>query len=495
MTELLTPVPVTPALPIPAPAPGRRPARVARPNRAIRSVHLVGICGSGMKALAELASDLGWQVTGSDLLPSTPALAWMAARGLRVHQGHRQEFLPGHVDALVYSPAVEPDNPERLAAAALGIPQFSYSGMLGLLMRERIGVCVAGTHGKSTTSAMTATILEHAGLAPSAVVGAELCGRGASGWGGTGKLFVVESCEYRHSFLDLSPKYACILSVEPDHFDCFADFDENKVAFASFAGNVHDGGLLLVNGDSPAALEAAAWTTARVETFSQRPGGDWWGTDSRQTAFGTRFRIFHRGAFFTEVLLAVPGEHNVSNALAASALSHAAGAQPADIREGLAEFQGIRRRFERVGSYRGVTIVDDYAHHPTAVRTTLATARQQFGRRRVWCAFQPHQVSRVRALIDEFAVSFGDADQVLVAPVFAAREAGTGGAAAMSELLAERIAAAGTNARFVPSLDQITATLDDEARPGDVLITMGAGDIDRVHHELTGRLRRDHAAG
>jgi UDP-N-acetylmuramate--alanine ligase len=471
------------------------PVRTERLEGAIRSVHLVGICGSGMKALAELATDLGWHVTGSDLQPSTPALEWMAARGLRVHQGHHQEFLPRHADALVYSPAVGPENPERLAAAEMGVPQYSYSRMLGLLMRERVGVCVAGTHGKSTTTAMTATILTHAGLSPSAIVGAELCGRGASGWGGSGELFVVESCEYRRSFLDLSPRFACITGIEPDHFDCFSDFDENKAAFAAFAGNVDEDGVLLVNGDSAAAVEAAEWTSARVETYSRRPGGDWWGTDVRQTAFGTRFRLFRRGDFFAEILLSVPGEHNISNALAACALSHAAGADPEAVREGLAAFQGIRRRFERVGSYRGVMLIDDYAHHPTAVRTTLEAARQQFGSRRLWCAFQPHQMSRTRVLMDEFAVSFAAADEVLIAPVFAARETGGNESAALAEMLAHRIAATGTSARFVPSLDRIPASLDDEARPGDVLITMGAGDIDRVHHELTGRLRRDHAAG
>jgi UDP-N-acetylmuramate--alanine ligase len=205
--------------------------------------------------------------------------------------------------------------------------------------------------------------------------------------------------------------------------------------------------------------------------------------------------VFHCGDFFAEILLNVPGEHNISNALAACALSHAAGADPEHIREGLAEFRGVRRRFERVGSYRGMTIVDDYAHHPTAVRTALETARQQFGRRRIWCAFQPHQVSRTRILMDEFSTSFAAADEVLIAPVFAARESGGREAAALSEVLAQRIAATGVSARYVGSLDRIPASLDDEARPGDVLITMGAGDIDRVHHELTGRLRRDHAAG
>lgn len=459
------------------------------------SAHLVGICGAGMKALAELAAGLGWRVSGSDQSLSGPVAERLRRWGVRVHAGHEERFVPDDVDVLVYSPAVAAENPERQAALRRGVPQMSYSQMLGLLMQSRTGVCVAGTHGKSTTTAMTARILTDAGLDPSAAFGAELVGRGTSGWAGDGELLVVESCEYQRSFLDLRPKFAAILGVEPDHFDCYRTFDETRAAFAEFAAQVAADGLLLVRGDCAASVAAAKSAGAEVATFSQQPDADWWAADLRPIVGGMRFRIFRRGQYFTEITLPLPGEQNVMNALAAAALSHAAGASAADIRESLHEFPGLRRRFEPVGSWRGMTLIDDYAHHPTAVRATLATARVAFGDRRIWCAFQPHQVSRTRALLGDFACAFADADEVLVAPVYAAREQLSTEPAHVAAELATQIAATGRPARFLPSLDRMVATLEDEARPGDVLMTMGAGDVYRVHHEFTRRLQRHHAAG
>lgn len=460
-----------------------------------RAAHLVGICGTGMKALAEFLVGLGSRVSGSDVQKPGPSIRALARRGLRVHSGHHDSFLPPGVELLIHSAAIGPDNPERQLAARIGIPQISYSGMLGRLMDSRTGVAIAGTHGKSTTTAMTAMLLEAAGLAPSAIVGAELIDRGASGWAGTGDLFVVESCEYQRSFLDLRPKFAAITGIEPDHFDYYRDFEDTRAAFAEFAMQVAPDGYLLVNADCPAAVECGRGARAEVETISLTdPAADWWIADPRPTSSGTWHRIFRRGEFFTEVCLRLPGRHNAANALVATALAVRAGASKAAIRDGLHAFSGVRRRFEVVGSWRGVTLIDDYAHHPTAVRATLAAARERFGSRRIWCAFQPHQVSRMRALFEEFASSFVGADEVLVAPVFAAREALAGEAESASRELAERIAALGTRGRFVSSLDHLRRTVEDEARPGDVLILMGAGDIDRVRHELTRGLQRHHAA-
>ncbi len=461
----------------------------------VSAAHLVGICGAGMKALAEMLTGLGWSVTGSDLARPNPTIEALERRGLRVHFGHQETFVPPDADVLVYSPAVAADNPERQIAARLGIRQLSYSQMLGELMRTRVGVSIAGTHGKSTTTAMTACILTDAGLKPSAIVGAELCELGKSGWAGEGELFVVESCEYQRSFLDLSPRHAAILGIEPDHFDCFATTNDMQSAFASFAGLIAQEGTLLVRGDCAASLDAARSTRARVETFGLEHGANWWGTDLRQTNWGMRFRIFHNGEFFAEVPLQLSGRHNALNALSAAALAHAAGASANAIRESLSGFRGIRRRYEEIGSFRGITIIDDYAHHPTAVRTTLESARQQFGGRRIWCAFQPHQISRTRSLMNQFCESFSAADEILIAPIYAARENPASPAEETAQELVRGIAASGVAARFCPSLDRIIATIDDEARPGDVLITMGAGDIDRVYHEFARRLQRHHAAG
>ena len=458
------------------------------------SAHLVGIAGSGMKALAEMLCDLGWSITGSDLHLPDAVLGAMRSRGLRLHLGHGNRFRASDFDVLVYSPAVEPDNPERILAREMRIPEMSYSEMLGYLMRQRDGVSVAGTHGKSTTTAMVATILSEAGLSASAVIGAELCGSRRSGWAGDGDLFVVESCEYQRSFLDLAPKYAAILGIEEDHFDCYQNLGELRAAFTQFARKLPSDGMLLVRGDCAASIAVAESTSAEVVTFSQRPGADWWTDRVYRTKTAARFRVFRRGEFFVEIKLPTPGEHNVNNALAAVALSHHCGASPESIRESLQGFFGVQRRFERVGSWRGVQLVDDYAHHPTAVRAALRTAREEFGRRRIWCAFQPHQVSRTQALLKQFASSFSAADQILIAPVFAARENVTEEPVVLAEELASRVASQGGAARFCPSLDRIISTLEDEARPGDVLVTMGAGDINRVHDEFTRRLQRYHTA-
>jgi len=460
------------------------------PREKTPTAHLIGVCGAGMRALAELLTGMGYRVTGSDLQPAGGSLELLKSRGLRVHQGHHRDFVPTEVDMVVYSPAVQRDNPERRLAAELKIPQFSYSEMLGRLMSDKVGVSIAGTHGKSTTTAMVAAILDCADRNPSVVLGAEVLSRGASGWAGDGDLFVAESCEFQQSFLDLYPTHAAILGIEPDHFDCYPDVDSAVATYADFAAKLPVGGSLVVRGDCRAAMRACSGIDANVETFSLERGADWWAADPRPSWSGTRFRVFHQGDFFAEMLLQIPGDHNVLNALAAAALCSHLGVEKEQICDGLAEFRGIGRRFQDVGSWRGVTLIDDYAHHPTAVAATLAAARQRFGDRRIWCAFQPHQISRTVGLMSEFSRCFSTADRVLITPVYAAREADGDQPSAVAEELADRIAAQHSHVRFCRSLDQTVTTIEDEAQPGDILITMGAGDINRVHNGFTRRLQR-----
>ncbi|MSR60442.1 MAG: UDP-N-acetylmuramate--L-alanine ligase [Planctomycetaceae bacterium] len=460
----------------------------------VGSAHLIGVCGSGMKALAELLKGLGWSVTGSDLCASAATVAAFSRRGLRIHAGHQVQNLSAAVDLVVYSPAVSPENPERESAQRLGIPQYSYSQMLGRLMQDKVGVCIAGTHGKSTTTAMTGCALTEAELFPSVVVGAELGTWHVNGWAGTGPHFVVESCEYQRNFLDLSPHFAAILGIEPDHFDCYPHFDESVAAFSEFAQRVPADGGLLIPAGSETVKAACLAARAPVETFGLDCAADWWAGDIRPTMTGNRFRVFHHGEYVTEIALKIPGRHNVLNGLAALALANLAGAPVAAIREGLAEFPGIRRRFEMIGSWRGVTLIDDYAHHPTAVAVTLATARQRYPNRRLWCVFQPHQVSRTAALLPDFASCLAAADEVLLVPVFVAREIVDDEPQLMSAELAAGVCRNGGQARYVPGLDHAVATLDHELLPGDVLITMGAGDIGQVHHAFTRRLQRNHAS-
>ncbi len=463
------------------------------------AAHLVGICGSGMKSLAALLVDLGWSVTGSDQNPSESSLEWLRTRSIAAQPGHAAEHVPHGARLLIHSAAVPADNPERVAARARGIRERSYSQMLGELMRDRRGVGIAGTHGKSTTAAMTATALRVAGREPSACIGAELCGLGVGGWTGAGDLFVAECCEFRRSFLDLSPTYAAILNIEAYHFDCFQNLGETRDAFRQFASRLPREGLLAVRGDCRAALEAersmaARVSPARIETFSLAPPATWFAENLRPTSEGIAFDAVYRGQVFGRFALRVPGRHNVLNALATLALGRAIGLSTTELQAGLAEFRGVCRRFELLGTPRGLTWIDDFAHHPTEVRATLEAARERFGRRRLWCLFQPHQVSRLRALLPEFAGSFQRADRILIGPVYAAREIRGTEADSLARQLAAEIGRSGAVARFCPDLDRMMATIDDEARAGDVVISMGAGDINRVYHAFTRRLQRNLAS-
>lgn len=489
-----------------------------------RVAYLVGVCGSGMKALAEVLIGRGWRVLGSDLQADSPAGETLRSRGVRVFSDHSAAHIPDECELLVYSSAVKADNPERVwarereaarvqrsggAADERPFDSFAYHEMLGALMCASVGISIAGTHGKSTTTALTGSILTDAGLQPTVLVGAEVCGRGANGWSGAGAHCVVESCEYQRHFLSLHPKLATILGIEEDHFDCFKDVAETIAAFRDFAQRLPSDGLLVIPADSENCRRACEGILARVERIAvsssqndlQRTNGstgaspshsavgaDWWAAHVEKISLGHRFEILFRGEHFCSTSLRIPGRHHVLNALAAAALCYRAGASAEQIGKGIEAFRGIRRRFEVLDDWLGATVVDDYAHHPTAIQATLRTAREEFGERRLVCVFQPHQVSRTLGLLPEFATSFSHADQVLIVPVYGARETYQQELTDVSRRLAEMIAAQGVAACFSGSLDQTRASLEDTLRPGDVLLTLGAGDIDRIHHALTRRL-------
>lgn len=478
---------------MPFPLPQPLPAGVDDGMLSSRKVHLVGCAGSGMKGLADLLYGWGYQISGSDLSTPPASLQRLIERGVPIVQGHAAVHVPADANQLIHSLAIPDTNPERIRAMELGIVQQTYSQMVGQLLAQRKGVCIAGTHGKSTTTAMTAWILTEAGFNSSALFGADLCGSGLSSWAGTGEHFVVESCEYQRSFLDYHPHCAAILSVEPDHFDYFTDTDDLQLAFEQFAAQVHKDGFVLARYEDRRAMQAAQQSTSTVLSFGWVPEADWWAADVRPSGWGSRCRVFRRGQFITELEIPQPGRHNVLNALAATAIAFELGVRPQDLRGALAEFPGIARRFELVGSFRGVTLISDYAHHPTAVVATLETARQQFGSRPLKVIFQPHQISRTRELLAEFASSFQTADLVLIPPIFAARETSQGTGTEIAAELVNQICAAGTWAETCTSLDHAAQVVEDALCPGDVLITMGAGDIDRIQHEFTRRLFRDSA--
>ena len=447
-----------------------------------------------MNALAALLLDLGWKLTGSDLRVDVRLGETLRHRGVRVHEGHDSVQVPAQTGVLVYSAAIPPENPERAAARQLNIREISYSQMLAELMRLAREFASPARTAKprppqwSLRSCANRDEIRRHALAPRFASSAKAVGPGAESF------LWSKVASISRSFLDLAPASAAILSVEPDHFDCFADFSETCEAFRQFAARISSSGILVVGGDCSAALGTAARTSARVETFGLSTDADWRASDVRTTTNGSAFSVLYRGACASEFSLPIPGRHNILNALAAIALCHHQGVSYSEIVRALANFRGVRRRFEQMGTWRGVTLVDDYAHHPTEIWATLRTARELFGRRRIWCVFQPHQISRTEALFDEFAQSFVLADEVLLAPIYAAREIGGSRAGSLARELALSITAAGGRARFCADLDRISATLDDEARPGEVVMTMGAGDIDRVHHEFTRRVQRNRAS-
>lgn len=464
----------------------------AKPAPPFRSAHLVGIGGSGMKSLAEILHDFGVRVTGSDAGGDQSFDSRLAALGIEVAAGHRPEFVPKDAEALIYSPAIPADNPERRRAADLNIPQFSLPECLSRLMLDRNAVCIAGTHGKSTTTAMVAWILRCAGLSPTAFIGASLRTIDRGGWAGGGEHFVVESCEYRRNFLLFQPTHAAILGVEPDHFETYPDDAALIDAFAEFAGCLKPGGTLTINGDCPRAVQAAESAGAVFETCGTGKT-DWRICRTQKSAVGHSFRLQGADEVVAELELPLFGRHNISNAVAAAVVCLRMGVSPTIIGEALREFPGIHRRFEILGDFNGVTFIDDYAHHPTAVRATLETAKSIYPGRRLWCVFQPHQTARVRRLLGEFSAALSIAHSVRITPAFSARESDEESARLCSHELAAATAATGVDCRFLSSLDGILPCLDDEARPGDVVVLMGAGDIERIRHELARRISRDHS--
>jgi UDP-N-acetylmuramate--alanine ligase len=446
-----------------------------------------------MRSLAEVLLGWGWRISGSDLSPEP--VQFSAQAGVRLYRGHAAAHLARQTDLVIHSDAVPADNPELVQAGELGIPAQSYFQTLGQIMRDRQGIAVAGTHGKSTTAAMLASLLIEAGRDPTVVFGAAPLGKQGGGRAGRGRLLLVEACEYRANFLHLTPQQAVILGIEPDHFDCYPSPQQLHDAFARFAQRIPSRGLLLTRHDCRVARKTAAQAGCRTESFGFQAGADWaaLNLDSQRGRYA--FDLVHRGRKLARVRLRVPGRHNVANALAAAALAWENGIGPEPIVSGLESFAGLRRRLEWRGCWGGVTLLDDYAHHPTEVSATLRTVREMYPGRRIWCVFQPHQASRTAHLLDELAASLENADRVFVAEIFRAREPSPRPGEVTAADLAQRIRLPGSEVAGVHDTDLIFRLLGTRLAPGDVLITMGAGDIGKLSNAFLDRFRQDRAAG
>ena len=442
-------------------------------------MHLIGIGGIGLSAIARVLLADGYQISGSDAQPSA-LTAELQGLGMRIFSGHRAENVAG-ADLVVVSSAVPEDNPELLAARRAGIPVVKRAELLGDMMADQRGIAVAGTHGKTTTSALISFVLCELGLDPTFIVGGILQDLGTNARLGHGPHFVVEADEYDHTFLGLRPRVAVVTVVEMDHPDCFADLEAVSADFLRFLQLVPEGGALVGCADQPRVVDllrqATQGRTVTAVTYGLRAEGDWQARDVRVNRWGgSDFAVWHAGQVVGQARLRLVGLHNVSNALAVLAVVDRLELDLARVLEILPRFHGVRRRFEIKGEAQGVTVIDDYAHHPTEIRATLAAARRRFGQRPLWVFFQPHTYSRTRALLDEFAVSFGDADHVLISEIYAAREKDDLGIHARD--LVQRVRH--PDVRYVATLPEASALLQAELRPGDILLTLGAGNGDRV---------------
>jgi UDP-N-acetylmuramate--alanine ligase len=449
-----------------------------------RRIHFVGIGGIGMSGIAELLANLGYEVSGSDVKGSE-VTARLGALGVTVLLGHRAEHV-GAADVVVYSSAVRPDNPELAEARSRHVPVIPRAEMLAELMRLRVGIAVAGAHGKTSTTSMIALVLERAGLDPTAVIGGRLSAFGSNARLGRGEFVVVEADESDRSFLKLSPSFAVMTNIDREHMEAYGSYAELQQAFVDFANKVPFYGAVVASADDAELSAVLPRLTRRLITYGLDAGqADLRARDVVLAGFGSRCTVWRRDRLGHDEAvrlgtldLQVPGRHSVSNALAAVALGLELDVPFERIASALHEFRGAERRFQLVGTAAGVTVVDDYGHHPTEIATVIAAARAAKPAR-VLLAFQPHRYTRTRALMDEFAAALAPADEVVLTDIYAASEDPIPGVT-LEALAAGVNARRTTPAHVVPNVADVAAAIAALARAGDLVLTMGAGSIGGV---------------
>ncbi len=442
----------------------------------IRRIHLIGIGGSGMSGIAEVLLNLGYEVSGSDLKESEPVLR-LRSLGVRTHVGHRASQVEG-ADVAVISTAIPELNPEVTRAKELGIPVIPRAEMLAELMRIKYSVAVAGAHGKTTTTSMVGEILAHGGLDPTVIVGGRLKAVGAHARLGQGPFLVAEADESDGSFLLLSPTIAVVTNIDAEHLDFYRDIAAVQEAFLSFVNRVPFYGTVVIPMDDPNAISLKSRVKRRVVTYGFAEGADFQGTDLVVDSRGVRFKLRARGREEGMVELKVQGAHNARNALAALVAGWELGIPIATIRDALREFAGVARRLEVRGEVRGALWIDDYGHHPTEIEAAVRALANTYGRRIV-AVFQPHRYTRTRALLDRFATCFTGIAELVLLPIYPAGEAPIAGVT--SERLAEEIRAKGTTSvQLAADFSEAARLAAAVIRPGDLFVTIGAGDVHRV---------------
>lgn len=445
-------------------------------------IHFIGIGGISMSGLAEILLKEGFTVSGSDTKES-PLTKKLESEGAHIAYGQRAENITDGIGCVVYTAAIGRGNPELIEAVARKIPMLTRAELLGQLMKNYdTPIAVSGTHGKTTTTSMISHILLEADLDPTISVGGILKAIGGNIRVGSSGTFITEACEYTNSFLNFFPKISVILNIEEDHLDFFKDLEDIRHSFRQFTALLPEDGTLVINGEIKDHREIYDGLPCSVITYGPSADFDYSAANVRYDDSGhVSFDLFRRGAFADRIVLSVTGDHNVSNALSAIAVADLLGIPLEVTKKGLLSFTGTDRRFEYKGEFNGVTVVDDYAHHPTEIEATLKAA-QHSPHNAVWCVFQPHTYTRTKAFFHEFAEALSHTDHLVLADIYAARETDTLGIS--SEDLARETAKLGTDTHYFPGFEEIEAFLRENCRPGDLLITMGAGDVVTIGEDL-----------
>ena len=445
-------------------------------------VHFIGIGGISMSGLAEILLSRKFPVSGSDSHESA-LTDQLAAQGAVVHYPQMAENITDDIDVVVYTAAIHPDNPEFRAAQEKNLPMLTRAQLLGEIMRNyKEAINVSGTHGKTTTTSMITEILLEAHKDPTVSVGGMLKDIGGNIRVGGQETFVVEACEYTNSFLSFFPTIEVILNVEADHLDFFKDIDDIRHSFKLFAEKLPEDGLLVINKDIKHSEYFTQALKCRVVTFGHEKDADYTANFISYDKFAhPSYTLFYKGEELAQVELGVTGEHNIYNSLAAVAVARSLDIPMETILRGLKRFTGTDRRFQKKGSVNGFTIIDDYAHHPQEIAATIEAAKK-YPHRKLWIVFQPHTSSRTAALLDDFAGALSQADEIVLADIYAAREKNTIGIC--SDDLRKHMLEQNTNVYYIPKFEDIEDFLLQHVEEGDVLITMGAGDIYKVGDDL-----------
>ena len=434
----------------------------------VKKLHFVGIGGSGMCPMAEILHHKGFQLTGSDINESD-TLERIKGYGIPVAMGHKAENI-GDAECVVYTAACKADNPELVAAREKGVPTLERSVMLGMLTEKfKRPVAVSGTHGKTTTTAMLTEVLIDGGLDPSAIIGGKLPMLGANSRVGRSETIVVEACEYVDTFLQLHPAVSVILNIDADHLDYFKTVDNIVKSFHQFGEQTSQ--LVVVNGDNAKAMESVKGLQAKIVTFGMKDTNDYYPTEMNEEDTACEdFTLTYHGEKLGRVNLSVPGEHNMMNAVAAAAAAHCLGVAPEVICSTLGKFTGVHRRFEVLGKFEGVTVADDFAHHPTEL-TAVLTSAMRMGYHAVWAVFQPHTYSRTYNLLEDFAQALSIPDHLVMTEILAVREENKWG------IHTSDLAAKVPGSVWFDSFEKIADYVMEQAQPGDLILTLGGGDI------------------